>query len=134
MDVVTHKKLAGAGPLHGQDALRVVERDARGSYGALQGAPLRVRVLLDTTTGQDIRGVPYGVPDRGRRRRRPGEDAHRRGQLRSGSSAATAGRDRLDQGLEDFEGAGLGCGPGSSRDERGNRARGGIGDKAGPGA
>jgi hypothetical protein len=40
---------------------------------------LRVRVLLDTITCQDIRGGSRGVPDRGRRRRRPGENAHRGG-------------------------------------------------------
>jgi hypothetical protein len=84
---------------------------------------LRVRILLDTTTGQDIRGEfrgkSRGVPDRGHRRRCPGEDAHRGGESRSWSGAAIAGREHLDQGLEDFQGAALDCAPGSSRNEGG---------------
>ena len=107
------------GPLYGQDALRVVKWDAHGSFGALQGAPLRVRVLLDTSTGQDTRGESRGVLDRGCRSRRPGEDAHRSGESRSWSGAAIAGRERLDRGLEGFQEAGLDCAPGSSRNEAG---------------
>src|SRR5215213_10657851 len=78
---------------------------------------LRVQVLLDTTTGQDIHGESRGVPDRGRRRRRPGEEAHRGGESRSWNGAAIAGREHPDQGLEGFQGAGLDRAPGSSRNE-----------------
>jgi hypothetical protein len=108
-----------------------VERDARGSYGALEGAPLRVRVLLDTTTGQDIRGGSRGVPDRGCRRSHPGEDAHRRGQSRSWSGAAVAVRQRLDQGLEGRQGTGPGCAPGCAPAPGSSRDEGGVGPAAG---
>jgi hypothetical protein len=80
---------------------------------------LRVQVLLDTTTGQDIRGEFRGVYDRGRRRRRPGEDAYRGGQSRSGDGTAIESREGLEQGLEGFQGAALDYAPGSSRNERG---------------
>src|SRR5215210_8962454 len=50
---------------------------------------------------------------------RYGEDAHRGGESRSWSGAAIAGRERLDQGLEGFQGAALDYAPGSSRNERG---------------
>jgi nucleotide-binding universal stress UspA family protein len=62
----------------------------------------------DTATGRDSRGRSRGVPHRGRRRSRPGEGAHRRGESRSGRGAAIAARERLDQGLEGFRGAGSG--------------------------
>jgi hypothetical protein len=48
---------------------------------------------------------------------RYGEDANRGGESRAWSGAAIAGRERLDQGLEGFQGAGLDCAPGSLRNE-----------------
>jgi hypothetical protein len=130
VDEVAHEKLAA---LEGfMDKMRDASWSGMPLVALALCKALRVRMLLDTTTGQDIRGESRRVPDRGRRRRHPGEDTHRRGQSRSGSGAAVAVGQRLDQGLEGFQRAGLDCAPGSSRDERGSRARGGIGDKVGP--
>jgi hypothetical protein len=103
VDEVTHKKLAALD--------RFMDKML---YASWSGMPvvamalykaLRVQVLLDTTTGQDIRGEFRGVPDRGHRRRRPGEEAHHGGESRSWNGATIAGRERPYQGLEGFQGA-----------------------------
>ena len=107
MDEVTHKKLAALD--------RFMDKML---YASWSGMPVVAMALykalrseygyfLDTTKRQDIRGESRGVPDRGRRRRRPGEEAHRGGKSRSWNGAAIAGRERPDQGLEGFQGAGL---------------------------
>jgi hypothetical protein len=114
---VTHKKLAALD--------RFMDKML---YASWSGMPVVAMALykalrseygyfLDTTTGQDIRGESRGVPDKGRRRRRPGEEAHRGGESRSWNGAAIAGRERPDHGLEGFQGAGLDRAPGSSQNE-----------------
>jgi hypothetical protein len=83
VDEVTHKKLAALEGFMDKTRYALWSRMLVVAMALLQGAPLRVRVLLDTTTSQHIRGEYRGVPDRGRRRRRPGEGAHRGGESRS---------------------------------------------------
>src|SRR5215213_2818857 len=80
---------------------------------------LQARVLLATTMGQDGCGRCRGVPDRGRRRRRAGEDADRGGEAQAWSGAASAGRERLDLFLGGFQAARLDCVHRDRRETRG---------------
>jgi hypothetical protein len=76
VDEVTHKKLVALNRF--MDKMRYATwSGTRDNYGAFARRSAPSTVLLDATTSQDIRGESRGVPDRGHRRRRPGEDAHR---------------------------------------------------------
>ena len=71
---------------------RMVDDELRREKRSLQARAAKIdEAFGHTTTGQNSRGRCRGVPDRGRRRRGHGEDAHRRAESRSGSGGALGG-------------------------------------------